>query len=1173
MKIKDILVSIISILVVVLIIVACAKNQKDYFTQTLFTDGTKSSSGLQLWSLLDNYPAIKSGFSKLQPKDFNNRLNTSLVSNEENITGSLRAIQDTLLSSESQLRYLLRRISFVMERITTGNEDAYNNAVNYFTRMRYAETPFLRAITPVSNAGLHQLYTTRNQDSLENSINKFIGHLEDEDTKDFLKDVEDFIYKANYSNSQTRAGIEEMLLGYLDGDLNSDKFLQKKTSELLGGIGEAILKKSGYNQSKSSNYAIKELFVNLRKYYTTGGSVYDSSTYYNTGNAFTSEFATVLSDLYPKIRNLVVAPSNLVQDSNVSILNLLATNYNKFSFSAEYTGLDSSLNQMIAKDLYGKNRTDVSNSNSVSALESLIFLLSVAENFGYLWKFDGTDYNNPQITGMSNGAITVGDATYQMHSKLDGDPLGIYKVMYESWDKSNDGTYGSQDGDADGDYVVQKDGMQYPVGLNTPALSLLEGESRGAISGANDPVFTKTIPWALAWIAKIAYSGKGPYYNKNRTDASRNILTLDGSVYMDSAGNDKIYKPTWNTANYIIKVKDGNSDGVKDWAGLGGYHNPGGNGTSYTIKEIEKSSSERAVDSDEEAFFKNLQWFLYEKRFVLVIPIQAAITGGTLDGLADAVYATVVANGIKGLMNTKPYCSSTECSYKESGKWIKKGEYVKNKVTSGDTYKFEIGDLTNFSDIPGDSVIAVEVWGYGLASTTYGFTDETAYQQVFWLLFNKYNDSAKIPYMAAIPRVISQNFTVMEQLGFTTDTAVYPSEVSIYWDNRNKLVPLIAALAKSFYDQSYNNSDYTQNTNSFKMLTDLAHILVRPYLFEGVDPVNKKDSSTDVTIKRYLIKASSDTFGIRDRGMESDLYYPEESLRPLLSILIENERRYQDGLLNLVGQTNLISSLGGLLSGLGTAEREEVRTKLFSGLKNFLLQVEVDANATAYMFNISQGFRDLRDSIVELVTNRSADLSDSSWEGVDDVISVTGDLLSVSSVYSIIPTVNDLLNVMTEGNPTESEISSVLDLLTIVLTSSDGTQSYLITDIITSDLPTIINPSKKWARNLLGLLDGLSVEGGFIIYLHASMVSDYHLTAIIDDLKRLLVADMIQTTEKTDNSLFYTAGTLVRIFGDIYEYGKKPSDPGNYLFQDRWNVTEQSSPLFDRFAYILSSHK
>ena len=41
--------------------------------------------------------------------------------------------------------------------------------------------------------------------------------------------------------------------------------------------------------------------------------------------------------------------------------------------------------------------------------------------------------------------------------------------------------------------------------------------------------------------------------------------------------------------------------------------------------KYQKTDSERAVSSDEEAFYKNFQWLLYEKRFVVIIPARAKL--------------------------------------------------------------------------------------------------------------------------------------------------------------------------------------------------------------------------------------------------------------------------------------------------------------------------------------------------------------------------------------------------------------------------------------------------------------------------------------------------------------------------------------------------------------------
>ena len=223
--------------------------------------------------------------------------------------------------------------------------------------------------------------------------------------------------------------------------------------------------------------------------------------------------------------------------------------------------------------------------------------------------------------------------------------------------------------------------------MNTPALALLEGESRGPLpyrtsfSQEFDPIYTKTIPWVLGTIVETLFSGKAPYYNKNRKDSSGNILTFDGKIYKNSAGNDLIYKSSWQTGKYRIAIRN------NKYVGLGGVEvGASDEGTSFTIHEFNIPESSRALESDEEAFYKNFQWLLYEKRIVIVIPVLTEALGG---GIQDATYATIIGNGLKGLMNLKPYCELT-CKEQDNGIWLKAKVRIKTDFKT-------IGDLQNFS--------------------------------------------------------------------------------------------------------------------------------------------------------------------------------------------------------------------------------------------------------------------------------------------------------------------------------------------------------------------------------------------------------------------------------------------------------------------------------------------
>jgi hypothetical protein len=150
---------------------------------------------------------------------------------------------------------------------------------------------------------------------------------------------------------------------------------------------------------------------------------------------------------------------------------------------------------------------------------------------------------------------------------------------------------------------------------------------------------------------------------------------------------------------------------MQDKALLDNAANPG---SGFTIFEISKTDSERAVNSDEEAFYKNFQWLLYEKRFVVIIPASAKLDASL--AFEEALFIVAIGNGLKGMMSLKPYCSgsaASTCGGASNGTWSKKyfGEFKRYYCTVA----IKILLLLKFSSVAGDSAVYVEGWGYGAA--------------------------------------------------------------------------------------------------------------------------------------------------------------------------------------------------------------------------------------------------------------------------------------------------------------------------------------------------------------------------------------------------------------------------------------------------------------------------
>ena len=1111
----------------------CGATSKDW-DGDLFVDGL-TTPDVTLFTLLNDYPALKSVFMEADPGEFNLMLDRSLSFHEEASVGGLRTVEKMSLDSNSNLRPVLMRLSTLIGRLRTQNATAYESSLALMERIRSGNAPFLSAIIPLSHAGLNKLYADKSADEMRDKFNQVADDLEDPDMVQTMKDVEDFLYKSTIENANARDGLEKLMEALGDDSLNGDRYLKRKLVAMIGGLGDMLGKRAGFSDYRSPDYAVKQLIVNLENYNTaaTGPespNVFDTDSAYSQttlGAGKNAELKNILIDLYTGVRDLLEPPASAVVDPSTPVLETLSVRLNELRFTRTIDGVDASLGKMLAMDLNGLDRDSDGSSYSVSALESLLFMLALTDVYGYQWaNTPPFGSSTPTITGHSNsgngGVLTLGDSAYALQSKIRGDDtLSLIRFLYDSRANSK----------------VFKNGSVYQFDINAPALIFLQGASRGAMNNVNvqenaDPIYSQTLPLVMNWIKKVIYEGYGPYYSSD----------------MGVSAN---YSSSWSTDQYQITVdRLGSSAGTHE-IGLGGFEDPGGNGTAYTITEIPIAA--RQVSDREEAFYKNFQWLLYEKRFVLVIPVHAKLGASQIQ---HATFITVIANGLMGLMSAKPYCSDSlnSCDRDDNGRWIKSGAFIKPDI------KATADSSLVLSSVPGDAVVYVEAWGYGLdGKQSFGFADEVLYGALY--------DSVLYPqppslFHGLIPPAISQNAPALARLGFLNAATVASTDTDTYWSDRNKLLPLIVALAAALDDQT----DSGTNKNAYKLLSNLTRVLVRPYMSKGNDPV-----SGAANVFNFRIYGSGASFGVRSPSMDASDYYPDPGLRSIGSLLIENQRRYQDGLLNLVSKTDLLSDVTGMLAEFGGSSRAAGRDKLITGLLEILDEVKVTAEApTPVQFNIETSITDLRDKIADYPDSRPSDLETAEWDDVTDTVDFIYDLLANDSAYSVVPNIDGLLEVLIESSPTQTEISSLLDLVSVVLTESDGvTKSYLLTDILSTDLPKLLRSSAPYARGMIGTLAGIAAPDSFGDYFLGKLHSTHRIDEVLRDLQNFLADPVIQSTQPGPDNVLYSAGTLSKAIADIKEQGRK-TGVGGYWFEDHWNVTEEGNTPFDTLNYIFS---
>jgi hypothetical protein len=1192
----------IFIVVTSFLFLSCSNNSKD--PKALLSELEPQT--LELFSLLNPYPSVKSSFYRLNPTTFNRKLNEGLTPiSKESIADSLDTTANLLLNDNSGLRESMFNLAILLKRIRTYDQDAYASAMGFMERVRKSPANVIATVSPISNATLKEMYTTRSKSEVATVINDMAIELQKKESIDLLKSFEDFMYKATYKNQNTKAGMKQIMQGLSDESIIGDKTLKNQLVQIIGSVGDMMEKRAGFANFTSANTVIKELLLNLEQFNTIGGSEYSSKPDY-TNAGYTNELSGLLTELYPLIRKLLVNDPNLVKDPSVTVLDRLLTVLSTYETN-DFELFDDTMLKLIGLDFLGRNRYELDVTKPVeqiSALESLMFILALTDIFGYEWNDTNPATTNvigmvgeslgtasQRSRGLLNGAITLGDSTLALKSRLVGGTIGM--VAFLNSNRAAAGVVSGNNGD------VRRDGKNFPIDMNTRALCLLQGESLGDINVNNqyaspclDPIYTKTIPWVMGMLSRVIFEGYGPYYNRNKSNSYANL-----------------YKSEWLTSRFKIKVVYSIPQ-VEGFAGLDGTLNPSGEGTSYTIKEIVKSDSERRVDSDEEAIYKNFMWLVHEKRFVLIIPVNAILGGGP----KDAAYVTVVANGLSGLMSAKPFCTFSDnmnCSTTGNGKWNKLGLPLKQYDGTG--------DLTTFSSIPGDSVLLAQSFGGGISGGgSYGFSgfiSDTLWQLLFTDLSSNF--------YGAIPPVISQNFAIFERLGFLTDVngtlgttttdslkqtikVIRPSDINptdtssnSIWKKRNKLLPMVASLAKALKDSV--DTTVGAEKNSFKILTDIAKVLVRPYLSlsnpSTNPPILKGYCNQSITNPILTLRIAADTLdGSRsmlcpsessplDNSNDSNFrltnrssYWPDNTLRSLLSLLVEPhtsrhnlQRGLQDGVLSLVSQTKLISSTASMFNELSRPSRKAGRDKVVAGLIKILEEVKITSESpTAVQFNLQTTVETLTSDLSTYVKARTIQTTDPSWSSVDTVVRFLNDYFSTSSKYTLVRNIDGLLDILIDSKPTQAEAAGLVEILAAVFTKEDGTQSYLLTTLLTVDMPKMMKEAAPEGRNFIVLMESLTRSGGFLGYMQDQLRADATVTELFRDIENLLRSDMLHTKAKDSSSLLYSSGILLKDFSKAIRFGKKLDKPG-FQFADGFNETEAFDNKFYVLNYILSA--
>lgn len=201
------------------------------------------------------------------------------------------------------------------------------------------------------------------------------------------------------------------------------------------------------------------------------------------------------------------------------------------------------------------------------------------------------------------------------------------------------------------------------------------------------------------------------------------------------------------------------------------------------------------------------------------------------------------------------------------------------------------------------------------------------------------------------------------------------------------------------------------------------------------------------------------------------------------------------------------------------------------------IKVNSDGATAANQYNLQQFIIEKVAVLAAYPDNRSKNVTDSSWSGVNDSVAFARDYFSKTSGYSLVKNIDFILDLVIDIKPTPAEVTALLDMLDSLLTK-EANGYYNLTNILTDYVPPVLTNSALWTECIRIIVFTYS-PGGFVYFLEGNMsFSPYSIASLVSDAERFLKSDMVVTAQNTPNSLLYSSGVLVSLFADIYQYGK-----------------------------------
>lgn len=629
--------------------------------------------------------------------------------------------------------------------------------------------------------------------------------------------------------------------------------------------GEVYAYDSIYNENSVTTYSDAEIGQSLREFFPFVQKLFLRSDRSNAiistekGQTPVYPFDLALSNL----RNIGFDPDNIdIEGSIYDLLRYDIWGRDRVSNPEAWptSHLESLLFLTLATSNHGwqdgGNTTEVTESTDTRSthghgtyvedltLSDTLFSIKMLQSFGYLGIYDLSlkpkDGNHLYRT---KTPFTLSEVN-ELHTGTVINDDKDYRFFYDA----NYGVLQFLAGPGPGD-------LGAPDGGNPDGQSL--GINKYLAYSPNGLHETQLAAWTMGWGIRACFNGEGPYYyaDPNAETVSVDgetyrkylrpdgkiyaLVSLDGSKYIyptddgdvedtetdvlsfnNKRQRDNRYKSRWHSDYYVSHFTsqtlidgieqqkyytlDNRSGDTAITEISDDLQNPAGNLVYNEL--IPETDPARACASPEEAFFRNYQWVMNEKKMVIVIPLYM-----DLYDLKAVAFQILECHGWSGLANMR--------KYRERGVWAKKGD-------------------TGLSTIPGDYRIEVVAAADG---------DDAS------MLINSdsiYNDN--IDCGNATPAIVGHNLPALYRLGFPrspamdrgndiTDYILGSKEFAVghndIWNNRNAFMPILFSLLAGIreYTPAYHPDSTPDGNCGLRIFLTHSPLLIKPLFYYNRD--------------------------------------------------------------------------------------------------------------------------------------------------------------------------------------------------------------------------------------------------------------------------------------------------------------------------------------------------